>query len=164
MIVSARHGYAYPLERVYAAFTSADFYRDKFAAVGARNVNIVDEQRSQDGYRIVVEREVPLEVPAVLRSFLGDWNSIRQQETWDDLGDEYANEIQITAVGVPVDLRGSMILRADGDSSCVNDVEMEISCSVPLVGGKLTEFVARNTEKGLADEFAAITDWLSRHG
>lgn len=163
MIVDASHVYAHPVERVYQVFTDPSFLTEKFAAVGARNVRIVNEERTPEGYRVVVEREVPLEVPAVLRSFLGDWNAIRQSERWEDVGGEYVNELEISASGVPVDLRGSMVLRPEGEG-CVNDVQMEITSQVPLVGGKLTEFVARNTRKGLDDEYAFIRDWLARHG
>jgi hypothetical protein len=162
MIVNATHVYSQPIATVFAAFTDRAFYTDKFAGVGARNVRIVSEERSDDGYSIVTEREVPLEVPAVLKSFLGEWNSIRQHERWEDVGGEYVNELEIAAAGVPVDLRGSMLLRPQGDG-CVNDVQMEITCNVPLVGGKLAEFVARNTEQGLVDEYEFIRGWLERN-
>jgi hypothetical protein len=161
MIINAAHAYAHPIDRVIAAFMDPDFYRYKFEAVGARNIRILSEDRGDDSYAIVTEREVPLEVPGVLKSFLGDWNTIRQSERWEHAGGEYVNDLEISAAGVPVELRGSMLLRPEGEG-CVNDVQMEISCQVPLVGGKLTEFVARNTEKGLVDEYAVIRQWLER--
>ncbi|MEO0422425.1 MAG: DUF2505 domain-containing protein [Pseudomonadota bacterium] len=163
MEVSAVHPYSYPLDQVIAQFMSADFYRAKFTAVGARNIELLDEQRGEDSYVIVTEREVPLEgVPGVLKNFLGAWNKIHQSERWERAGDEYFNELKITAAGVPVDLTGSMMLRPDG-TTCVNEVHMEVTCAVPLVGGKLMEFVAENTSRGLADEHRVISEYLSQH-
>ncbi|MEM9387154.1 MAG: DUF2505 domain-containing protein [Pseudomonadota bacterium] len=167
MEVSAVHPYSYPLDQVIAAFMSADFYRSKFTAVGARNIELIDEQRGEDSYVIITEREVPLEgVPGVLKSFLGAWNKIHQSERWERAGDEYFNELKITAAGVPVDLSGSMMLRpgeASGDTTCVNEVHMEVACAVPLVGGKLVEFVAENTQRGLADEHRVIGEYLAQN-
>ncbi len=161
MEVSALHKYPYPLDQVIAAFMSADFYRSKFAAVGARSVEVLEERRGDDSYIIVTQREVPLQgVPSVLKSFLGSWNRISQRERWEQAGDEFFNELQITAAGVPVDLSGTMMLRPEG-SGCVNDVHMQVSCSVPLVGGKLVEFVAENTQRGLADEYRVISEYLA---
>lgn len=161
MDVSALHQYPYPLDQVIAAFMSADFYRSKFAAVGARNIEVVSERREADSYVIVTQREVPLEgVPGVLKNFLGAWNKIRQSERWEQAGDEYFNELQISAAGVPVELSGTMMLRPDA-AGCVNDVHMEVSCAVPLVGGKLMEFVAENTQRGLDDEHRVISDYLA---
>lgn len=162
MFVNALHHYQHPIHKVIDTFMDPAFYRAKFAAVGARNIEVVSSRREQDGFGIVTTREVPLEVPGMLRSFLGAWNVIRQSERWQPAGDEYRNDLAIDAAGVPVALRGTMVLRPDGDA-CVNDVRMEIRCDVPLVGARLAAFVCENTQRGLADEHRVITDYLARH-
>jgi hypothetical protein len=43
---------------------------------------------------------------------------------------------------------------------CVNEVEITIRASVPLIGSKLAQFVARDTEATLAAEYAFIQDYL----
>ncbi len=160
MLIDAQHRYAHPVEAVMAAFRDPDFYRAKFTAVGARNIEVVSSERGEDSFTIVIKREVPLDVPGALRGFLNAWNSIRQRDHWEAAGDEFVNEIEITAVGVPVDLRGSMVLRAHGEG-CINDVQMEVTSGVPLLGKALVDFVAQNTRRGLDDELRVITDYLA---
>lgn len=153
MKVTAQHRYDCSIDELYALFTDEQFYLDKFAACGARNVKIHAAAPTDDGFEVDSEREVPADVPGVLKSFLGDWNSIRQTESWEgDPGDEYYNDFDIAAQGVPVEMSGTMNLMPDGDG-CVNDIEIEIKCSIPLVGKKLAQFVASDTEKTLAAEF-----------
>ncbi|MEO0972126.1 MAG: DUF2505 domain-containing protein [Pseudomonadota bacterium] len=161
MNVTALHQYSYPLDQVICAFWDIDFYKAKFEAVGARNIAVISEERTDDAFALVIEREVPLEgVPGALKTFLGAWNKIRQSERWEQAGDEYFNELEIAAAGVPVDLRGTMMLRPEG-AGCVNDVHIEVSCSVPLVGHKLMEFVAENTQRGLAEEYRVINEYFA---
>lgn len=161
MVVNALHRYPYPIDTVIGAFMDPDFYRAKFAAVGARSIEVLSSARDGDTFRIVVKREVPADVPGVLQSFLGAWNAIRQSERWERTGDEYCNKLEIVAAGVPVTLRGTMRLRPAGAQACENDVQMDIHSSVPLLGRKLTEFVAQNTARGLEDEHRAISAWLA---
>ena len=56
-----------------------------------------------------------------------------------------------------------MDLRADG-RGCVNEVEMDIRCDIPFVGRKLAELVAGSTERGLAEEYSFIRDYLGTAG
>jgi hypothetical protein len=41
---------------------------------------------------------------------------------------------------------------------------MEIRCDIPLIGRKLAELVARDTERSLADEYDFIRKYLSAAG
>ena len=45
----------------------------------------------------------------------------------------------------------------DGDG-CVNDIEMEVKCGIPLLGKKLAEFIAQDIEKILAAEYEFIKE------
>lgn len=153
MKVSATHRYSCSIDELFELFTSKQYYLDKFSACGARNVSIEEAADTDEGFVLESVREVPADVPGVLKSFLGDWNTIRQSEVWDgEAGDEYYNDFEITAEGVPVEMLGTMNLTPDGDG-CVNDIEIEIKCAIPLVGKKLAQFVASDTEKTLAAEY-----------
>ena len=153
MKVSAQHRYDCSIDEIYALFTDKNFYLEKFAACGARDIKITKAAATDDGFIVDSEREVPADVPGVLKSFLGDWNKIRQTESWEgEPGDEYYNDFEIAAQGVPVEMSGTMNLMPEGDG-CINDIEIEISCAIPLVGKKLAQFVASDTEKTLLAEY-----------
>lgn len=158
--VRARHEYRHPLKTVWAAFSDPEFYQAKFEAIGHRNVEIVSTEEGAGEFTIEVSREVPLEVPGFLRSVLGEWNTLLQTERWNAEGaGGYANALQIEARGVPALMTGTMRLSGKG-KSCVNEVAITIRAAVPLLGGKLEQFVARDTEATLEAEYAFIQDYL----
>jgi carbon monoxide dehydrogenase subunit G len=158
--VRARHEYDQPLAKVWAVFTDPEFYQAKFEGIGHRAVEVVSAEREGDEFSIEISREVPVDVPAVLRGLLGDWNTLLQTEHWAPAGkNAYSNELSIEARGVPATMRGRMQLSANG-MGCVNEVEITIRASVPLIGGKLEQFAARDAEATLAAEYDFIQGYL----
>lgn len=162
MKIQAQHEYDHSVDEVYEAFTDPDFYVAKFEAIGARNVTVVDSSKDDDTFSIVTEREVPANAPAALKSFIGEWSELRQEEEWQgDDGEEFYNELTISSPSVPVSITGVMTLSGD-EGSCVNDIEMTVKCSIPLVGGKLEKFVAGDVASNLDAEFDFIAEYLDR--
>lgn len=160
LTVRARHEYRHPVRKVWAAFSDPEFYQAKFEGIGHRNVEVVSTESDGDGFSIEVSREVPLDVPGFLRGMLGEWNLLLQNEHWTGAGkDVYTNELEIEARGVPAAMTGTMRLSPSG-KGCVNEVAIAIRASVPLIGGKLEQFVSRDTEATLAAEYAFIQDYL----
>jgi uncharacterized protein YndB with AHSA1/START domain len=162
--VRARHEYRHPVKKVWAAFSDPEFYQAKFEAIGHRNVEIVSTDTDGAGFSVEVSREVPLDVPGFLRGILGEWNTLLQNERWTDAGKGvYTNELEIEARGVPALMTGTMTLASHG-KGCVNEVAITIRASVPLIGGKLEQFVSRDTEATLAAEYEFIQDYLDSLG
>ena len=160
--VRARHRYSHPVEKVWAAFSDPDFYQAKFEGIGHRDVEVVSTEHDDDGFSIELSRQVPVEVPGVLRGLLSEWNTLLQHERWTEEGQGvYSNELNIEANGVPAAMTGTMRLSASGQG-CVNDVAITIRASVPLIGGKLEQFVARDTEATLAAEYEFIQEYLDQ--
>ncbi len=158
--VRARHEYRHPVKKVWGAFSDPEFYQAKFEGIGHRNVEIVSTESDEEGFSVEVSREVPLEVPGFLRSMLGEWNTLLQNERWTESGKGvYTNELEIEARGVPALMTGTMTLSAKG-KGCVNEVAITIRASVPLIGGKLEQFVAKDTEATLAAEYEFIQGYL----
>jgi hypothetical protein len=157
--VRARHEYSQPLGKVWEAFSDPAFYCAKFEGIGHRKVEVVSSDSDGDAFSVEVSREVPLEVPAFLRSILGEWNALLQSEQWTRTAKGvYENQLQIEARGVPVRMTGTMKLSARG-KGCVNEVAITIRASVPLIGGKVEQVVARDTEANLQAEY----DFICRH-
>lgn len=158
--VEAVHEYTQDVETVYGAFTDPDFYVGKFEAIGARNVEVLSSAAEDGVFTIETTRDVPLEVPGALKSLLGGWTSIIQNEEWTEAEDgEYVNDLVLTSDGVPATISGTMRLYPT-DGGCVNEVTMTIDCKIPLVGGKLERFVGGSTAEQLAEEYEFIQHYL----
>lgn len=159
-IVEASHEYEQPIETVIGVFTDPEFYLEKFEGVGARNVEVLSSSDDEGVFTIETRREVPLDVPGALKTFLGAWTTVLQNEEWIEGEDgEYLNEIEINSEGVPALITGTMTL-VSTEAGCVNEVVMEIDCRVPLVGRKLEKFVAESTEEQLDAEYEFIREYL----
>lgn len=152
MKLSIAHEYAYPVETVWEAFRDPSFVEAKFMAIGAREVNLIKCDGDADSMVLVVEREVELDAPSVLKSFLGRWNRIVQSENWTRKDDQYVNKFRVNAGGVPVRITGVGTLRPDEDG-CVYEIDIEVVSEVPLVGRTLAQFVGTSTEETLDAEF-----------
>ena len=160
--VTAVHEYEHDVETVYEAFTDPDFYVDKFEGIGCRNVEVHESAEDDDGgFEIEVQREVKADAPAILQAIIGEWNTLIQSESWQIIedGEEYSNELEIESESTPVTITGTMTLTAEEDG-CVNEVELKIRCSVPLVGKKVEDFVAKDTAASLAAEYEFIQEYL----
>lgn len=159
-IVQASHEYEHPIDTVIGAFTDPDFYLEKFEGVGARNVEVLSSSDEDGVFAIETQREVPLDVPGALKTFLGSWTTVLQNEEWIEGEDgQYLNEIEINSEGVPALITGTMTLTPTGEG-CINEVVMEIDCRIPLVGRKLEKFVAESTEEQLDAEYEFIQEYL----
>lgn len=158
--VEVIHEYDHPVDEVYAAFTDPDFYIAKFEGIGDRGVQVVDDGEDDDGFWVETYREVPADVPGVLRKFLSEWNAMTQTENWSANEDGYYNQLELISKGVPLDISGEMFLSGDGESS-VNRVVMYLKSSVPLLGGQLEKFGAVRTREGLDAEYEFIQGYLA---
>ena len=160
MKIRQDHEYAHELEAVYALFTDAEEVEGKQAALGARNISIEECELYEDGADVSFIRELPAEVPGVLAKFLQPWNTVQQSEQWrmSDNGG-YDAELDIDIAGVPVTISGTLELEPV-EGGCVNHVRIDIDCGIPFVGKTLAEFVAKDCERLVAEEYDYICERL----
>ncbi len=159
MDIQELHRYAKDVEALFRFFSEPEVIKAKFEGVGARNVQVLESAAQGDVFRVRTQREVPAEVPGILKKFFGEWNKVVQSETWRKDGSSRRCEFEIDVSGAPVKMRGTMQLRPEGDG-CVNDVKLSISSGVPLLGKKIVELVAESSRKGMASEYAYIRGHL----
>lgn len=162
--VEAFHEYEQDVDVVYEAFTDPDFYLAKFEGVGARKVEVLSSASEDDVFTVETAREVPLDVPAALQTFLGAWTQVIQNEEWVEGEDgEFLNELDIASEGVPAKMSGTMRLYAT-DDGCVNEVAITIDCGIPLLGRKIESFIAESTAEQLDGEYEFIQEYLDSIG
>ena len=156
MKIERDHEYMHDVPAVYALFTDAKEIEAKLAALGARHIRIEECELYDDGADVRFVRELPAEVPGVLARFLKPWNTVEQSEQWrsSDL-DGYDAELDIEIANVPVRITGTLELEPV-EGGCVNHVRVEIGCGIPFVGSTLAEFVARDCERLIAEEYEYI--------
>jgi len=161
MKIRQDHEYTHGTNAVFALFTDADEIEEKQQALGARNI-LVEECESDDGVAVVrFVRELPADVPGFLSKFLQPWNSVRQTEQWRHrAGGVYEADLSIDVANVPVTVAGTLRLEPI-DGGCVNHVRVTVDCGIPFVGKTLAEFVAKDCERIIAEEYDYISERLN---
>lgn len=140
---------------VYATFIDASNIKAKQKALDARKIRVLECDVAPDRASVKFARELPAAVPDVLRRFIQPWNRVEQSEEWRRTEDGFAAQLAIDIANVPVDVSGTLRLKATQDG-CVNEVRIDVSCGIPFVGKTLAQFVAADCERLVAEEYDYI--------
>ena len=156
MEIKGKHVYAQGVETVFKSFGDKAGIESRFQALGARNVQVQTCKLTQTSLDMVMSREVPVDAPAVLKKFLGEWSLVTQEEHWTGSAAKgYTGELKITLKGVPVTVTGKLFLSGN-TNGCINDVTMTFEGGLPLVGKKLAEFVGSTAVTQMQKEYEFI--------
>lgn len=160
MKIHTDHEYAHSTDAVFALFTDAKEIKAKQKALGARKIRLEECETDGENATVRLVRELPVDVPGMLSKFLQPWNTVEQSEQWQSFADGvYKAKLAIDIANVPVNIKGTLKLEPT-DEGCVNHVRISVDCGIPFVGKTLAEFVARDCERIIADEFDYISDRL----
>lgn len=156
MEVKVRHIYDQPVDTVFNAFGNKASVERKFKELGSRNIKVEKCKLTKTSLDLGFSREVPVNAPALLKRFLGEWNLANQEEQWKGIaGKSYQGHATINIKGVPVTITAKMNLASSG-KGCTNDVTLTIESSIPFIGGKLAEFVGQTSVTELQRQYAHI--------
>src|SRR5215210_9486417 len=108
-----------------------------------------------DGVRIEITPKQDVEVPGFAKKVLQPTTSIRLVEDWKRTADGAAATWKAEISPARATLTGTRTLTASATGT-TERIEGTAKASVPLIGGKLADFVATETAKALDDEQAWI--------
>jgi hypothetical protein len=164
MKIRQEHEYAHDTETVFALFTDEQEITARQAALGARNIRIEACETDSGGAVVRFVRELPADVPGVLSKFLQPWNTVEQSERWHSPGvGRYEADIAIDVANVPVSVSGKLTLEP-AEGGCINHVRVTVDCGIPFVGKTLAEFVAKDCERIIGDEYEYLCNRLDNLG
>ncbi len=162
MKFSVTHDYAQTADEVFVALTDFDAMKAKYEALGHSATTLVTREEAADGSILIsTQRIVPLQVPGFAKRILSPKQTITQTDTWSapDPKGARTGTFKVEAKGTPVKITATMRLAPTGEHACTDAMDVSIDCSVPLIGGKLADFVSRDTRRALDHE----RDWMSAH-
>lgn len=141
-------------DAAFERHVDAEFLRRKFEATGARDIDI-DVARDGDNVTLTIDRKVEADVPGFASKVIKPTNTIHLVEEWRPDGDGYSCDWVATSSPAPARLTGTRKLapRAGGTAdTTVGNIEVK----VPLIGGKLADWLAGEATRELQDELAWI--------
>ena len=154
MKVTSTHTYAAPSDVVFTMLTDPDVLTAKYTALGHRDISITEHSVDDGAVTVRSRRSVPMDVPGFAKRFLSPMNTAEQHDHWDPPAADGSRSgtWEVTSRGVPISAGGTLRITPGKKRTTVVEVTAEISCSVPLVGGKLASLVSGNVKQTLAAE------------
>ena len=155
------HTYPASIDEIWALQTSAEYQKEKLTAIGNGNVEIVECAPQGDGYRLVIKMDVTADLPGFAAKVLPATNRITQTWMWaNSTGDERTGTWKVDS-GTPVQASGTMSLKGDGDKTTETILGV-VKCGIPLVGGKIADFVGKAAADGVRKDQAYTDSTLAR--
>lgn len=148
---------AFPAEKVFAALVDETYLRDRLAAIGGKDAELVTYSSVDGKTSYQLKQGVPAEhLPSVAKSLLGGDLVIQRVENWA----AGAGTAEVTLNGVPGRLDGAFTITEHGTGSKLT-LTGEVKVSIPLMGGKLEKMVAEQVAVLLDKESEFTSEWLA---
>ncbi|MTV25654.1 DUF2505 domain-containing protein [Nitriliruptoraceae bacterium ZYF776] len=158
------HLYDAPIDQVWAMYRDPASHVAKFESMGHRNLELLEEDVSDDAVRVVIARDVTVDLPGFAKKVLKPTNRVTSIDEWSANGDgTYGGTFTTETKGAPVHIAGTTHLEAEGEDRTRFTVEVEVRIDVPLIGGKLSRWAEGDVEETFRQEFAAGDRWLAEH-
>jgi len=156
MDIRENHTYAAPIDEVWKRQTDAAYQKEKLTAIGNSNVEIKECGPSGGGFKLVIVMDVSADMPGFAAKVLPKTNRITQTYMWDNTTGDVRKGTWKAESGTPVTASGSMSLSATSEGT-IESIVGVIKCGLPLIGGKIADFVGSSVIDGIHKD-QAYTD------
>ena len=162
MQFNEKHTFDKPAATVLKMFSDRAYFEKKYAALGYKNVEVLEHAADAKRFRIKVRYSAPnsAPVPDFAKKFLGENNIVTQSDTWDL--EKKTGRLEAEIKGVPVKVAADMKL-ADEGSGSTNTLKWNLSCGIPLLGGKLEQIVGSDIQSKAKTDLAKSREILKNY-
>ncbi|HZR34395.1 MAG TPA: DUF2505 domain-containing protein [Nevskia sp.] len=146
-----RQSFDQPKEKVLRMFSDRAYFEKKYAASGGWDIQVLQHELTPKRFRIKCSysRKPDAEVPSFAKKIIGEAVHLTQEDVWDL--ERATGELRIEIRNTPIKMTAAMRVM-DEPGGCVNVLDWTLSCSVPLIGGKLEQMLAKEMkDKAAAD-------------
>ncbi|MGA8328298.1 MAG: DUF2505 domain-containing protein [Mycobacterium sp.] len=151
------------VEQVHAAFSAEDYWLARIATQSGNSTLtslIVDDDQT---VRVTTTQDLgPDLLPGIVAKFYRRDIKIEHTETWTPSGDQLRGNISVAVSGAPGSGAGTASV-APTQSGSVLTVNGTVEFNVPLVGGTVETFIAREFAKGIPDIQNFTARWVTEH-
>jgi hypothetical protein len=146
-------------EQVYAMLATPGF-REAVCEYQRYPERTVEITPAGQGMRVRVDQYRPAdEVPSFAKKLVGARINILQEETWHSPA---SADLSVTIPGKPGEMFGTIKVVGD-DAGVTETVDVQVKANIPLLGGKLEDFIAGMLLRALKAENRVGVKWLAEH-
>jgi hypothetical protein len=151
--------YSAPVDKVFGLLTDPQWLESRCLALGEISAK-VRVKKSSKGVAVSMTRRVKRDLPALVARVLSPVADLQFEENWasTDSGG-YTGKMTMEVAGQPVTMTADFSVERAG-KGCIYRIVHVARCSIPLVGGTVAKFAQGQIEKGCADEFVYLVNYL----
>lgn len=157
--MSTTYSFTAAVDVVFDKLTDPDFLVERCVAFGEKDIQCDAES---DGRKttVVLSRTIKQDLPAFLAKLFGAENRTVMKETWEDIGTSKIGNYSLDVQGQPVTLTAKFKLKPT-QNGCEYTIDYSCKAKIPLVGGKVEDFILGQTEAGMRKEMDYLKQKLA---
>ena len=149
------------VEQVHSAFSDEDYWLARIATLSgstALESLIVDDDQT---VRVATTQDLGRDLlPGVVAKFYRRDLKVRHTETWTPIDGQLRGKIGVTVSGAPGSGSGAALVAPTQNGSRLT-FDGTVEFKVPLVGGTIESFIAREFARGIPDIQQFIAKWVT---
>jgi hypothetical protein len=151
------------VDQVHTAFSTEDYWLARIGTMaGGTTLDSleVDDDRT---IRVAITQDLGRDLlPGIVSKFYRRDIKVRSTETWTPAGEGLRGEITVAVTGAPGagSADASVAPTANGSRLTLNG---QVEFKVPLVGGTVESFIAREFANGIPNVQDFTAQWVSEH-
>jgi hypothetical protein len=152
------------VEQVHRAFSDQAYWLERLADSGADQATLDSMRVDDDGSIDVVTTQVLRRdrLPAMVTQFHPGDLALVREEAWSPISDGKATATVSGAIpGAPVTLSGTAVLAPRAASGSRQAFTVTVEVRIPLVGGKIENFIGSQLVELLIAEQRFTTAWIN---
>jgi hypothetical protein len=158
MELNGSQTYPASIDAVIALLRDASATVDKYESMGSRDVKIIDVSSDDTHLRVASSRVVDVDLPSFAKKALKPTNTMTQTDDWHrDADGVWRGTFDVDVKGAPVHIKGTMTLTPNGPATR-HDVTVDVQVKIPLIGGKIADWAAKNDVRRTLDAEFAYND------
>ena len=151
------------VEQVHSAFSDEGYWLARLATMNgstALESLIVDDDQT---VRVATTQDLGRDlVPGIVAKFYRRDLKVRHTETWRPIDGQLRGEINVAVSGAPGSGSGAALVAPTQGGSRMT-FEGSVEFNVPLVGGTIESFIAREFARGIPDIQHFLAKWVTEH-
>lgn len=149
------------VEQVHSAFSDEDYWLARLATLNGstalESLNVDDDQ----SVRVVTTQDLGRDLlPGIVSKFYRRDLKVRHTETWRPVDGQLRGEISVAVFGAPGSGSGTAVVAPTKAGSRMT-FEGSVEFKVPLVGGTIESFIAREFARGIPDIPHFLAKWVT---
>jgi Protein of unknown function (DUF2505) len=149
------------VEQVHSAFSDEDYWLARIATLNGstalESLNVDDDQT----VRVVTTQDLGRDLlPGVVAKFYRRDLTVRHRETWRPIDGQLRGKVTVAVSGAPGSGSGTALVAPTQDGSRLT-FEGSVEFKVPLVGGTIESFIAREFARGIPDIQHFLAKWVT---